>query len=178
MSKFKRFYPFVHANEKGNYFGDKTTTVDGIAYEYNIELLASLGYYSPNSFMEITEEHKMVVYEIYWEKSLTEILPDYMGVTHFDFYFNKPQGAMECLQLTCNEFNTTQLVVDGKIGPKTKRQLNILFDKNNERAVFNTYNMFRLSYYTELLYNARKVHGNKKAVDFILSWSNRVKELY
>ena len=181
MSKFKRFFPFVYANEKGNYFGDKTTTVDGVAYEYNIALLGRMGYYSPESFMDISKEDLESIYEIYWEDSKSEHLPEFLCRTHFDFYFNKPSWAMKSLQQTCNEFlpEEEHLLTDGKIGPKSFKGLDKLFKlKLPECAILNTYNMLRMCHYTELLYNTRKIHGNRKTVDFILSWSNRVKELY
>lgn len=176
---FEEVICFILENEGGYYTGDSLHTNFGIAFEYNKKVLKEHGITQPDQMKTMHPEVAYEIYKVkYWGRSKSCFLPDKLVKTHFDFYINKPTLAMKALQLTCNRVLGSGLVVDGAIGTLSKKALTVLcaFDKMD--LVIDCYNMFRLRSYVELLKNARNTHGDKKAVDFILSWTERVNKLY
>ena len=125
--------------------------------------------------MSLTYEGAAAIYKImYFEEARCHNILKPLDWIHFDTAVNTgPNKAGQLLQYAINDLNILnyKIEVDGVIGPATLDLLNIVVDECGVTAVINTYLMYRMIFYNQL------VRNNKEQIRFLSGWLNRVTKL-
>lgn len=118
----------------------------GICWKWDKEYLIPLGYDTPSKVQFLTwADAKFIYHDKYWVKWRVEWLKELplVAATTFDMCFHEGFVGWECVQEVCNEWLSTELVIDGMPGPKTKKAVEalIVWTKQYPKKALNDYNL-------------------------------------
>ena len=170
----------IFKNEGGLYFRDGLHTKYGIAFEHNVNYLSPFGITEPEQIKDLKPEEAKEIYKVkYLPKSKADKLPDNLAYTHLDFFINKWTQANKTLQEVCNDVLSTNLVIDGILGPKSMSAIAIMTGGYQDEIIADLYNFKRVQFYHELCQRKRKTFGYDKnfVLDLYASWLRRCRRL-
>lgn len=167
-------------NEGGYYTRDGLHTNFGIAFEHNINFVKPFGIDHPEQIKNLKKEEAIEIYKVkYLPRSKADQLPDNVAYTHLDFFINKWTEANKTLQEVCNDVLSTNLVLDGILGPKSMSAISIMTGGYQDEIICDLYNLKRMKFYHELCQSKRKNFGYDKnfVLDLYASWLRRCRRL-
>lgn len=180
IDKFENAMEIVFQNEGGyaNVEGDKGGATNlGITIG-TLKAAHKKGLVSHSDPKKLTRAEAVKIYrEMFWKLSKADKLPDKLAAVYFDAVVNHGYRVpAKILQQTLNQVAGANLVVDGKIGPKTLEALNkyLVDDEMRDRYISNLCKVFldlRQEVYNDI------VARNPSQKKFIKGWTNRVNRL-